>query len=191
MIDFTMLNHEVRQLLLHPMTMQEGVELIRHSLQTQGQRLVTKFDDLPVETEYLQFAEWLHDLLTTEPVPEEVRALHFGLLESPHGVDLYLTGTSEWKPQSLKWRGNNAYVPARKYSPTNLFTQIVKAFGVHGHLWMYLSLGLIILFIQRFVATDGALFFLSGCDHLYCTTGFDEGDLFVIGEITVGGVNIG
>lgn len=191
MINFTLLKDEVAQLLQSPLGMREGMERIRQRLQKHGRGLTAIFDRLSIEAEYEQFAEWLQNLLVTEPLPPEVRAVHFGLLESPHGVDLYLTGTSEWQPESLKWRGNNCYVPAKKYSPTNLFTGIVKQFGTNAHIWMYLSLGLIILFVQRFVAEGRDLFFWNGTDHLFCTTGFDEGDLFIIGEMVPGGFIMG
>jgi hypothetical protein len=154
------------------------VELIKNDLQKNG--IILEFiNKQNIHIHYLELTNWLKQLTSLEPIPEEVIAINFGLFESFESITMYISGSTEWDPEDSDWATNNDYFPEGRYFNSNIFSKISELLTDEdtAYVGIYLTLAVAISFIKQ-LKTESSI--TSFKNILHFSTGFDDGDLYNI-----------
>lgn len=164
------------ELIKTPRTLQLGIPVIQDHLKSMGASWAAL--EKEVSKAYRKFEKWLLKLIQTEPIPEEIVALNFGLFESEHGVQLYVSGSEEWDEEDSDWASNHDYFPDDGYWDNDFYARIGKVVADDEDTCIYLSLATTSLFAMTFIQAHPYAF-----QEIYVATGFDDGDLYGIWPI--------
>lgn len=119
--------------------------------------------------------EWLMTLAQSETVPEEIQGLNFGIYETEDGYCVYLSGAEQYDADDSDWACDMDYEPAEENNGV----------GFSGEPWSSID------WEEFLKLTKDALSKILNnkeekirayVGNRYVTTGFDDGDLFVLRE---------
>lgn len=120
---------------------------------------------------YDDFAAWLEELLSAEPIPQKVIALNFGFFESEDGKQIYLSGSDTYDPFDYDWACENTYFPEGRYPRLPVFAAITD-FTEDYEAGMYLCLAVTMAYVSEYSESHAL--------PQHIATGFDDGDLVTI-----------
>ncbi|MFC4323223.1 hypothetical protein [Litchfieldia salsa] len=123
---------------------------------------------------YKQFEDWLSGLFDQEKVPDDILALNFGLFESADGIQLYITGSSEWEIDDEDWASNNDYFPEGRYPKIALYNELYNFWEDNFYLGLFLTISSTITFANNYLLSHPSRF----SNEIVFATGFDDGDLY-------------
>lgn len=163
------------------------------SLESDYKRIQSLFVKAPSEeisleelTESIhQFTSWFMELIESEPPPQSIKAINFGLFENTdEGISLYVMGSNQFDTANDDWASSNDWWPQNRYAPISIFEQLKKRlYGTNTKLWI-ISQAIAIVIIKAFFVESYRKFKSATHFHeLYITTGFDEGKLYFITKI--------
>lgn len=132
------------------------------------------------QQEYVDFSKWLNDLLKSDPLPEQVVAINFGLFQSENGIQMYLSGSFEWDQYDSDWACNLDYDPKGRYVTLNIFKLIDQIMEQQYWGGIYLTLGIVILFVKIYIIENKKILLPNEDMSIHIATGFDDGDLYNI-----------
>jgi len=137
---------------------------------------------------YAVFEAWLNKLMITEPPPEGVAALYFGLYQEDGSIKLAVSGARRWSLEDPAWACDTWYLPLEGQIELPVYKDICSAFSEFNHAGLYLSITLLATFLREYTKHS----FISLLDiHrtvLYLACGFVDGDLFNVGKLTDSGL---
>lgn len=109
----------------------------------------------------------------SEAVPEEIQGLNFGIYETENGYCVYLSGAEQYDPEDSDWACDKDYEPKEKYKA------VVFSCGpwsdMHWENFLKLTKDALKQILRK---KNEKIDTYIG--NRYVTTGFDDGDLFVI-----------
>lgn len=123
---------------------------------------------------YKQFEDWLNELFELEKVQDDILAFNFGLFESEDGIQLYITGSTEWDLDDEDWASNNDYFPEGRYPNITLYNELYNFFGDKIYLGLFLTISSTITFANTYLLSYSSRF----PREVVFATGFDDGDLY-------------
>ena len=62
---------------------------------------------------------WIKGISNKEALPENIKALNFGIFESENGYTVYLTGSNEYDAEDDDWACNEDFTPSNRYLEFN------------------------------------------------------------------------
>lgn len=193
MADFIKIDNCLSELLRDIRNFEQGKGLVKLIIDNNFEGFCgTMLDEFDLNTSYHQFETWLTELLKNEPMPSEIRAVYLGIFESvnsnsEHGVQLYISGSSEWSKEDSDWACNTDYFPEGRYPEIKIFCDLLNLMECYEDVAFFLYLSIPVLFIYGFASNyTGVL--LGSKKELNIATGFDDGDLYNIGKLTLSGV---
>lgn len=139
---------------------------------------------------YLQFETWLDNLLQTEPLTTDIIAINFGIFESDSGIQLYISGSCEWDKDDFDWACCNDYFPNNRYPKLDIFKFINEINVQNEYSGIYLSLAISTVLIISYINKNNNNLINNAVKSLYISTGFDDGDLYNIGELSKDGLSL-
>ncbi|QHE62563.1 MULTISPECIES: hypothetical protein [Rossellomorea] len=129
---------------------------------------------------YKEFEVWLNGLFEKENVPDEIIALNFGLFEREDGIQLYITGSSEWEIDDEDWASNNDYFPEGRYPSIKLYNELYNLYEDNFSLRLFTTISSTIILANNYL--------LSHPERLpkdvVFATGFDDGVLYLFARKT-------
>src|SRR4051812_21887937 len=96
---------------------------------------------------YKQFENWLNCLFEQEKVPNNIIAINFGLYESEDGIQLYISGSTEWELDDEDWANNNDYFPEGRYAEITLYNELYNFWEDNFELGIFLTLSSTVIFV--------------------------------------------
>lgn len=123
---------------------------------------------------YHQYEDWLNELFAKEKVPGHIIAFNFGLYESNEGIQLYITGSSEWDMEDDDWACNNNYFPQNRYPDITFYKNLDILWERNFYLGLFLAISSSIFFANTYLISQPAKF----PNRIVLATGFDDGDLY-------------
>ncbi|MEH7012433.1 hypothetical protein V7087_16735 [Neobacillus niacini] len=123
---------------------------------------------------YKQFEDWLNELFEQDKVQDDILAFNFGLFESDDGIQLYITGSTEWEVDNEDWASNNDYFPEGRYPNITLYNELYNFWEDKFYLGLFLTISSTITFANTYLLSYPARF----PKEVVFATGFDDGDLY-------------
>ena len=127
-----------------------------------------------LSTGYKQFENWLNKLFEQEKAQESIQALNFGLFENENGIQLYITGSTEWEFDDDDWASNNDYFPEDRYPSIMLYNDLYDFWNDKFYLGLFLTISSTITFANTYLVANPSKF----PKEIVFATGFDDGDLY-------------
>lgn len=62
-----------------------------------------------------QIINWILTISKSEQIPEGIKAVNIGLVETENGYTLYMVGSNEYDAEDSDWACNEDFVPENKY----------------------------------------------------------------------------
>jgi hypothetical protein len=136
--------------------------------------------DRHVESMRNYMKPWTTELLTDEPPGLTIKAFYFGLFETDHGIQLYLSG-SERDESDANWLCNPEYWPDGRYADIEALSTLEMTLKQKKfECWQYAQ-ALTVTVLRDYLEHFGKDFDkLTGIPGARIITGFDDGDYFVI-----------
>ncbi|WP_060672468.1 hypothetical protein [Rossellomorea vietnamensis] len=123
---------------------------------------------------YKQFEDWLNCLFEQEKVPNNILAFNFGLFESEDGIQLYITGSTEWEIDDEEWASNNDYFLEGRYANITLYNDLYNFWEDDFYLGLFLTISSTITLANNYLLSHPSRF----SKEVVFATGFDDGDLY-------------
>lgn len=195
-----LLYRELDRIVLGGASLEQGVETLIALLADQAPHpLWARIQGLDHKADQQAFSRWIKKLWRNEPPSPSVNALNFGLFtaaDDPVAVAyccLYVTGGESYKPADVygdfeAWMAEERYakLPTLKRFSSWLENleedDAVRDLGTE-----FLCLGYAGLLVQEACRGELGPLLLGGREHRYVTTGFDEGDTYLLGALTAQG----
>jgi hypothetical protein len=191
--DFYVVQSCFSELLRDIRSFEQGRELIKSIIAKNFTGVdVTNIDKLDLSGLYNQFEVWLIELLENEPMPSDIVAVNFGVFESGgykfvDGIQLYVSGSTIWDEEDTDWVCNTDYFPEGRYSEIDMVSSLLNLFDSNEEIAFFLYLSVPVLFIYRFTSMHAKVL-LGERDEIHIATGFDDGDVYNIGILRLGGI---
>ncbi|WP_142296462.1 hypothetical protein [Lottiidibacillus patelloidae] len=123
---------------------------------------------------YKEFERWLHDLLNSEMISDEIVALNFGLFENEYTIQLYITGSKEWEFDDDDWACNNDYFPKGRYASINIYKELKILLENEFDLGLFMTIATTIILVNTYVTCYPNKL----PQNIKLATGFDDGDIY-------------
>ena len=123
---------------------------------------------------YKQFENWLNVLFEQEKVQDNIIAFNFGLYESEGGIQLYISGSTEWDFDDEDWASNNDYYPEGRYPDITLYKDLYNVWEDNLELGLFLTISSTIIFANTYLIANPSKF----PQDVVLSTGFDDGDIY-------------
>ncbi len=151
---------------------------ILSSLNPDAEKAITAFD---MAQALENFSQWLLALLRSRTPPPTTRVLKFGLFESGNGCKLYVSGANRYDEDDPDWSKASDWWPGEHYAPLDELSKLWRALAEAGvEPWVIIQ-ALAIILVRNFFEQHHTDFrSASGLQHVYVTSGFDDGDLYPI-----------
>ncbi len=197
-LDLSKIDAHIKSLIQQAVDVKTGQSVMEHCLTADfNEQYTDRFKELNLEASYLQFKTWFQRLAHDEPFGEDIVALYFGLIESRSGTQLFVTGSRQWSSSDSEWCQRSDYWPRDRYPALPIFQDITAIFKQDNiNAWMYLTIGAPVLFIAT-LARECSQVFVTACvtdenkrKCFYLATGFDDGDLYTVANVTPEGVKV-
>lgn len=118
-----------------------------------------------------QIINWILTISKSEQIPEGIKAVNIGLVETENGYTLYMVGSNEYDAEDSDWACNEDFVPENKYL-------VVEGDSFNKMPWDQF-LKDVVEILKNFVKSEEYKnSILYSVPHV--TTGFDGGDLEII-----------
>jgi len=133
-----------------------------------------------INDSYTEFENWLNGLFQLEPVQDKIIAFNFGLFESEDGIQIYITGSSEWDSEDEDWVTNNDYFPEDRYPKITLYNELYNFWENKFYLGLFLTISSTIIYTNTYLLSNPSRF----PKEVIFATGFDDGDLYSFSKKT-------
>ena len=131
-----------------------------------------------------ELTDWFLLLLKNEPPPKTLAAINFGLFETKEGCQLYVTGALKYDEDDPDWACANDWWPEGRYAPSNELCLIWERFENAGtKSWTVVQSIVIVLLKEILKSRTSEIRKISRLKGVHIFTGFDDGDLFKIGNL--------
>lgn len=147
-----------------------------------------RFSRQNIRDGYREFEAWLNAIIVTEPPPEGVAALFFGLYEENGTIGLTLTGSRKWNLEDPAWAGDTWYLPEAGQLEPAIYSDICMVFSEFNHMGLYLAVTLLAAMIREYTRNSVISLLDIHRTVLYLACGFVDGDLFNVGKLTHDGL---
>lgn len=169
--------------------LEDGISRIKADLHREF-----KFDDdgrfsrQTLRESYAAFETWLNMLIVSEPPPDGVVALYFGLYQDDGSIKLLVSGARRWSLENPAWACDTWYMPRDGQIELAIYQDICAAFSEFNHAGLYLSITILAAFLREYTERSCISLLDIHRKVLYLACGFVDGDLFNVGKLTDGGL---
>jgi hypothetical protein len=136
----------------------------------------------------LEFRDWLNQIIISQPPPEDLAAVYFGLFSTEEGLHIYASGSKIWREDDPDWACRSDWRPEGRVLMPELFREITKVYSEYNDAGCYISLAYTVLMILDFARESMVSLLDDKRRSMYIACGFDDGELFNLGVILEGGV---
>lgn len=156
---------------------------------------------------YLEFKDWLVEVLKREPIPKDIKSIYFGLanLSFPEFDDgkikttVYIAGSKNKPDEDLDWNSALEYLPKRRYLLLNNFEELdvfVEKYKLSTKYKVLVCNGLLNLLVLKVMQDlkDDLLTYkirkylfaesILTRDELYFGAGYDSGTTYILGMLS-------
>jgi hypothetical protein len=171
-------------------TVEQGIEDIRQFLSKGNNQKLVEGINIPQLIE--EFKDYVQKTLRENPLPAEIKSISFGIFTmADKGRELttfYLCGSDTTPVEDeLDWAVDPAYFPTYYCVPKD-FDRINKKYPrLSGEEEVLVFNGILNLLVINHIK-DHSDHLLKFRDSLYAGAGFDEGDMYVLGQLTRQGI---
>jgi hypothetical protein len=137
---------------------------------------------------YAEFESWLNKLMITEPPPDGVAALFFGLYEEDGKIGISLSGSRRWSLEDPAWACDTWYLPQGGQIEPDVYRDICSAFSEFNQTGLYLSITLLAAMIREYTRKSVISLLDINRSVLYIACGYVDGDLYNVGKLTEAGL---
>lgn len=137
---------------------------------------------------YKEFENWLNTLMISEPPPDGIAAMYFGMFESSGTFGVYVSGSRRWSLKDPDWACDTFYLPKSRPIEMPLFTDISSVFSEFNHAGLYLAITVLSVLIRQYTKSSIISLLDDKRRTLYVACGFDDGDLYNVGKLTDDGL---
>lgn len=162
-----------------------------------------KFIELPYNNT-ADMAKWLENVLLSDPLPNDIKALWFGMfnLENDNdemSADIYVSGANEFdiEDEAAEWACDPIYFPDKRYSKSLILDNICRiAYDqnsdepLENDAEYPLSLAYGCFIIKELMTTLPIQLILGKTTNVYVAVGFDSGDFILIGYLDTKGFHL-
>lgn len=189
MKDLAKINKYIRELIHKRPDVETGLQGIKRRL-NKGFRF---YDVRLVNTRVLQhacdeFLEWLESLIISNPPPEGVVAMYFGLFATEDSLQMYATGSKLWSPYDPDWACRNDWRPEGRVLVPDVFKEITKMYSEYNMAGYYIALAYTVMMMLHFARVSMISPLDSTRKSMHMACGFDDGDLFDVCVLHEGGL---
>jgi hypothetical protein len=135
-----------------------------------------------------EFREWLESLIISNPPPEGVVALYFGLFTTDDSLQMYATGSKLWSASDPDWACRNDWRPEGRVLVPAVFDEITKVYSEYNMAGNYIALAYTVMMILDFARVSMISPLDSTRKSMHMACGFDDGDLFDVCVLHEGGL---
>jgi hypothetical protein len=133
-----------------------------------------------------EFTDWLGKLVISQPPPEGVIAIYFGIFKTDDGLQLYASGSKLWNEEDPDWACRSDWRPEGRVLMPRVFEEITKVFSDYNLAGYYITVTYLILMILDFARHSMISLLDRERRALYVACGFDDGELFNVGVLVEG-----
>lgn len=135
-----------------------------------------------------EFREWLNQLIISQPPPDDIVAVYFGLFSTEEGLQIYAAGSKIWRENDPDWACRSDWRPEGRVLMPELFREIAKVYSEFNFAGYYISLAYTVLMILDFARESMISLLDDKRKSMYVACGFDDGELFNLGVLLERGV---
>lgn len=129
----------------------------------------------------ISFKDWLEKLVKTEPVPNEIKGLYFGLFEQNNGAVLYIAGSERNYEEDDDWACDPDYWPDERYldfKDLNEISETIKQLNIK--MWKFVLATTMVIIKDYFQLYYEDFNKLVNNQTLFIGVGFDDGDFYIL-----------
>jgi hypothetical protein len=135
-----------------------------------------------------EFMEWLNELVISQPIPDDVVAVYFGLFRSEDGLRLYATGSKLWNERDPDWACRSDWRPEGGVLAPEVFREITKVYSDYNLAGYFITVSYTLLMILEFARKSMLTLVDDKRRAVYIACGFDDGELYNVGVMLEGGI---
>ena len=182
MLDMEKVDEMILSLIKETPTLTNGYDLIEEYVREMDHTVDLRHFNKQLSTSYKQFENWFNQLLEKEKVQEGIQAFLYGLFEKEDGIQLYITGSTEWELDDDDWASNNDYFPEGRYPRITLYQDLYDFWEEKFYIGLFLTLSSTIIFANTYLIANPSKF----PEEIVLATGFDDGDLYIFTRMKQG-----
>ena len=147
-----------------------------------------RFSRQTLRESYDVFENWLNRIIVTEPPPDGVAALFFGLYQQDGTIKLAVSGARRWSQEDPAWACDTWYLPRDGEIELEIYKDACAAFSEFNHAGLFLSITILAAFLREFTGRSCISLLDIHRTVLYLACGFVDGDLYNVGKLTQEGL---
>ena len=189
MNDLQRISRFVKSLIRRKPGVEEGVRMIKKNLHKSFRFYDVRLVNLEVVLEGCRdFTDWLSRLAVSQPLPEGVAAVYFGLFRSEEGLQLYATGSKLWSANDPDWACRSDWRPEGGVMTPKVFREITKVYSEFNLAGYYIAVAYTVLMMLEFSRKTMVSLLDDKRRALHVACGFDDGELFNVGVMLERGI---
>jgi hypothetical protein len=149
---------------------------------------VGKFNHAKILECYQTFEDWLNGIIVSQPLYGDITAVYFGMFDTDKGIGLYVIGSKMWKRDNPDWASRHDWFMDDKILWLPVYKDISMALSKHNFAGYYLAVALLTVMIQEYASSSVISLLDVKRRSLHIACGFDDGELYDIGELFEEGI---
>lgn len=201
-MDWEQIHKILKEQIAKKLNIQSGFRQIEEMIVDNGLPAI----DINLDELKKEFDEWLTEVIEKEPIPKNIKSIYFGLAtmsfpnieNGKEKTTLYIAGSKSTPKEDIDWACDTEYFPNRRYVLLEDFGKVdtvIKNNKLNGDFEVLVFNGLLNLLIINYMTNckDKLLTFqdkklglfktVKTRDSLHFGSGFDSGDIYLIGEL--------